>query len=481
MFDSEKSIAEAQMQFNRMELYVRGEGQSHDSYTVERRLFKEALTMCLHLMKAYFDEKRGGDVGATIRTREGQELPRERLKPRQFVCVFGELELARYYYHEDGESGVYPLDEETRLPERSYSYYVQELLGQRVARMTYEEAMAEMEQLFGFSPWKHSVEDMAAEAGESVDDYHQNEPAPAPESEEEILVTAIDGKGVPIVKEEPAEHKVRLGRGEKRSRKKEATVAAVYTIAPYERTVEDIIGELRDNQPAPRRPQPQNKHLRATLSGKDNGIAWVAEEMARRDPDGRKRRVCLMDGSKGLWTVALARLGGCTFILDLFHVLEYLWKAAYVFHAEGSAEAEEFVRHRLRMLLTGNVGYVIGGLRQMLSKHQGLSKGQRRTVENVIHYYESNRKWMRYDEYIAAGFPIGSGAVEGACRHLVKDRMEGSGMRWTVPGAESVLKLRAVYLNGQWNTFWVYHMQRQWQERYGHRRWQVADTVLKAG
>ena len=79
---------------------------------------------------------------------------------------------------------------------------------------------------------------------------------------------------------------------------------------------------------------------------------------------------------------------------------------------------------------------------------------------------------MRYDQYITAGFPIGSGAVEGACRHLVKDRMEGSGMRWTVPGAQAVLTLRAMKLNSQWDSYWVHHMACERQRRFGHCQWQ---------
>ena len=175
-----------------------------------------------------------------------------------------------------------------------------------------------------------------------------------------------------------------------------------------------------------------------------------------------------MDGSKGLWTRARAELAALsfTFILDLFHALEYLWKVAYVFHAENSPEAEDFVRQRLLMLLEGKVGYVIGGMRQMLTKHRKLHKPQRDTILKAIAYYESNRKAMCYDEYIAAGYPIGSGAVEAACRHLVKDRMEGSGMRWTVPGAESVLQLRALYLNGDWDAYWEHHMQCEYARRF---------------
>jgi len=349
---------------------------------------------------------------------------------------------------------------------------IEYLLGERVTGETYDEVLADFEKLFGFRPPKHTLEAMAPAAAADADAYYESIGVPPPETEAEVLTMAIDGKGVPLVKEHPAEHKVRLGRGEKLSRKKEAVVSAIYTIAPQPRTADDVLCEVCDKETPPKRPKPQNKRVRATLAGKENAITWARDEARRRDPAGRKSWLCLMDGSVGLWTLALVLLAGAKFILGFFHASEYLWKVACVFHPEGSAEAKAFVRHHLRMLLEGKVGYVIGGLRQMLTKHgKTLNAVQRKIVQTTIHYYGRNRKYMAYDEYLAAGYPIGSGAVEGACRHLVKDRMEGSGMRWTVPGAEAVLKIRAVQLNGDWDPFWRFHMQQEAQRRFGARPW----------
>ena len=191
--------------------------------------------------------------------------------------------------------------------------------------------------------------------------------------------------------------------------------------------------------------------------------------------------MCLTRGSEGLWRLALVILTGFTFILDLFHALEYLWKVAYVFQPEGSPQAEAFVARYLRMLLEGKVGYVIGAFRQMLTKHaKSLNASQRKTLQTTINYYDHNRRWMRYDEYLAAGYPIGSGAVEGACRHLVKDRMEGSGMRWTVPGAEAILKTRAVHLNGDWDPFWQFHMKEEARRRFAAPRWKPLPSLPRA-
>jgi len=226
-FDCEKSIAAATEQFKQIKDYIRGEAQTQDAYTVERRLFMESMRLNLCLLGAYFEKRQGGDVGQCIELENGDILPRERLKDKHYVTVFGELLLKRWYYHEDGAPGVLPLDEDVNLPVRSYSYYVQELLNRKTTGMTYDEALDEMQRTFGFAPYKHTVEDLANEAARDIQSFYDNEAAPAHETEADILVVAIDGKGVSMVKDAPAEQKVRLGRGEKLSRKKEATVSAV--------------------------------------------------------------------------------------------------------------------------------------------------------------------------------------------------------------------------------------------------------------
>lgn len=470
MLDVQKSIAGGYRKFKELADYALTEGQSQDGYVVERRLFRDGLRALGCLLEAYFRRKAAGETRKVIQTDAGERLPRERVITRRYVSVFGELGLPRPYYHANGLPGLLPVDEETNLPERRYSYFVQELVQRRVNRMPYDEVIAEMGQLFDLKIDKHTIERLAHEIARDADAYTEAEHPPAPESEREILAAFIDGKGVPMVKDKPAERKTRLGPGEKHSRKREAMVAVVHSVAPHRRTVEDIVAELRERRSPPERPEAQDKRVRVTFEGKQDVMDWVMREVARRDPHRRKRWVCVMDGSLALWRVALATLKGFTFVLDLFHALEYMWEAAYVFHPVASAEAEAFVCRRLRMLLEGKVGRVIGGLRQMLTKHgDHLTKSKRQTLEKVIGYYERHRQWMHYDEYIAAGLPIGSGAVEGACAHVVKDRMEGPGMRWKLQGADAVLKCRALDLTGLWDRFWRYHMAQEAERRFGQR------------
>jgi hypothetical protein len=162
---------------------------------------------------------------------------------------------------------------------------------------------------------------------------------------------------------------------------------------------------------------------------------------------------------------------GAICILDLFHVLERLWKVAWCFFDEATQkpEAQGWVEKELRMLLEGKVRYVVSGLRQMMTKRE-LKGTRRKTVREVTGYFERNRARMKYDAYLAAGYPIGSGVVEGACRHLVKDRLERTGMRWHPDGAQAMLNLRATYLNGEWDSYWAYHVEQEDERLYGKLR-----------
>ena len=255
-----------------------------------------------------------------------------------------------------------------------------------------------------------------------------------------------------------------------------ATVAAVFTRAPWVRTPQQVAESLfrisrptPDDAPAP--PRPENKRVWASLlKGKNAVIQEVAEEMERRDPSASKTRVALTDGERAL-QIRVDRKLKVTLILDLMHALEKLWKAAYVFHAEGSLEADLWVMDRTLRILSGDVGQVVKGLRQSITK-RSLSGAKRKTLEGVADYLYRNRTRMRYDEYLANGWPIASGPVEGACKNLIKDRMERSGMRWTEQMAEAIVQLRAVYLSGDFDHYWQFHIEQD-QKRLYPDAWSV--------
>jgi hypothetical protein len=249
-----------------------------------------------------------------------------------------------------------------------------------------------------------------------------------------------------------------------------ATVATVFTRLPWVRTPQQVIGSLfPTSHPAsgedPPPPRPENKRVWASLlKGKTAVIQEVAEEMDRRDPLRSMTRLALTDGERALQIRVDQKLN-VTLILDLIHVLEKLWKAAYCFHAEGSLEADLWVIDRTLRILFGEVGQVVKGIRQSVTK-RGLSGPKRKTLNAVANYLYRNRARMRYHEYLANGWPIASGPVEGACKNLIKDRMERSGMRWTEQMAEAIVQLRAIYLSGDFDAYWKFHIEQDQRRLY---------------
>ena len=205
-------------------------------------------------------------------------------------------------------------------------------------------------------------------------------------------------------------------------------------------------------------------------------IASVVEEVKRVDPDKSKTHVALCDGERALQKRILPALqevvSAVTLVLDLMHVVEKLWKVSHCFNAEGSEEATAWVRKATLRILQGKRSQVIKVMRSKATR-EGLKGAKRETVDKVAAYLRRNRKYMIYDEYLKQGLPIASGCVEGACKNLIKDRMERSGMRWSLHGAEAMIQLRSLYLSGDLDDYWDFHLEKEHLRLYPQGRWEV--------
>lgn len=261
-----------------------------------------------------------------------------------------------------------------------------------------------------------------------------------------------------------------------------ATVAAVFTQEPRIRTPEDVVKSLFRTPlsmaqtpvtgTGDRRLRPQDKRIWASLrKGKDAVIQEAAEEVERRDPGKLKMRVILTDGERALQTRTQRSVLGATPILDLLHALQYLWTVACSFFGEKSPMTEEWTKKQALRILQGRVSRVIQGIRQSATKRK-LFGQKKQAVDVATRYFYRNRHYMRYNEYLERGLPIASGSVEGACKNLIKDRMERSGMRWVEESAEAMLKMRAIYLSGDFEAYWVFHLVQE-RERYLKARGQL--------
>jgi hypothetical protein len=464
--------------------------QEQPIHQVEETLFRDLLAMGLDLLRAFLAWSGDGDVGPRLavfgeRPSDPPQIwPRlDQPRSRPYLSIFGEIPIARICYGQDRVEAA-PLDARLHLPRRQYSYLFQQWLGAFVIDDAHAEAIQKLQTILGLSVSVKSSEDLNREQASDVEPFQNRLPTPPPAEEGPILVVTADCKGVPLVRaaldlEEatdaqaktspPPASNHRRGKGEKANKKKMAAVGAVYTIEPFVRTADEVLDEVMREKAAARRPRPVHKRVRAELLvGKVALFLWLADEVIRRNPEGTKPLIFLSDGERALHDRQGEYLPEKVIcILDLFHVLERLWKAAWCFFdgATQKREAHQWVEERLRMLLEGKVGYVIGGLRQGMTK-RGLKGARRKTIREVVGYFERNRERMKYDEYLAAGYPIGSGVAEGACRHLVKDRLERAGMRWIPDGAQAMLDLRATYLNGEWESFWSYHVEQEDERLY---------------
>lgn len=478
----EQASLKAQQRFEGLLDLVRQasqDGQRID--TVERDLMRHLLALGFDLLTAFVAHQGDGDQGPEVEAADGhiaRRLPRRH--DRRYVSIFGELTIARAVYgtREGQKIEFVPLDQRLGLPEGDFSYVLEDWSQRFCLKESFAEAGRSLEMLLGLCLGRRTLERMDRDVAGYAPGFRGSIEPPSPEQEGPLLVVTADGKGVPMRKpqsEGPRRHH-RRGKGEKANKKRMACVGAVYSIGPFVRTADDILDEVLRDECAKKRPRPQHKHVWAEMTrevegqppvtAKDGLFCQLFDELAVRNPGQGRPVICLMDGERSLWDAREAFFPEAVGVLDLFHVLERVWAVAHCFHKEGSDESERFVEERLRDLLEGRVDAVIEGIRRRMTRER-LRGSKRKVVRSAIEYLRNNRDHMKYDEYLAAGYPIGSGVAEGACRHLVKDRMEQTGMRWTLEGAQAMLHVRALDLNDQWEEFLEYRIEQEQTRLYG--------------
>ena len=456
----------------------------------ERRAWERVLAIGFQTMEEFFQRQGTGDLGESVPLADGRIVDRlPETHAREYQTVFGAFELQRTVYgtREGQEIELVPLDSRLALPESKFSYLLQDWDQMVATEEPYAKVSTFLMKILGFRQHVDSLERMSRKMSDEVEVFRETLPVPSAKEEGEIFVESADGKGVPIRRpaDAPRIHDHQKRKGPKKDRKKMATVGAAYTIDRFIRTPEDVVaalfrkpGEEHSNH---QRPTPCHKQVWASLThelddedeardGLVTIMGWLAEQQQNRNPDSLKPTVCVMDGQPSLWEARRLFQVNLSVIeiLDLLHVTPRLWQAAHLFFPAQSDEAEAFVRERVLRTLRGEISFVVGGLRQMATK-RGLAGKKLKDLKTICAYFESNRDRMRYDEYLAAGYPIASGVIEGACRHYVKDRMERAGMSWIKVGAQAMLDLRATYLNGDWDEFQTFRTNRETNRLYPHR------------
>ena len=453
---------------------------------LEERLQVHARAVFRQLFQDHVDLRAGreerlaevADAGAVpYRTvEEGHE--------RGLATVFGQVTVTRLAYRRRGRPNLYPADGVLNLPAEKHSHGLRRLAAVESARGSFEQAAEAVERVTGARLGKRQVEQLARSAAADVDSFYAaRRPDPSPG---DLLVLSFDGKGI-VMRPDAlraataraaagAGHKLatRLSPGEKRGRKRMAEIGAVYDAAPAPRTAADVIARP-GHRPADRPPAGQQRPTAApvargkwlTASVTDDIPAVVAagfDEAERRDPGHTRPWIALVDGNnqqiERIQTEAGRRGVQVSIVIDFIHVLEYLWKAAWSFYYEGDPDAEAWVAAQAIKILAGHPGRVATAIRRKATTG-GFSTAERKNADAAAAYLTAKKPHLDYATALEQGWPIATGIIEGACRHLVKDRMDITGARWGLDGAEAILTLRALLSNGDFNAYWTFHLDQE--------------------
>lgn len=411
-----------------------------------------------------------------------------RVRARKLESKFGRVEARRHGVRKAGESASsFSLDDRLGLPREIYSLGLRRLVAEETRVQSWDQAVARIDATTGGHVPKRQAEELVVRAAQDFDAFYEerlwSEAANDTAGAETLLVLSCDGKGVAMrpdalrdatrkQAEEATRDEVRGDptevRPKRRHTKRMAIVTAVWDQEPCERTADDIARKLRKEDEAEARvlPRPKQKRVAASVDKSlAEGVAELFDEADRRDPERQRSTVVLVDGAEHQADVveqeAAKRGRAFTLVLDLLHVLHYVWLAGMAVRRGDRHKADAWVRHYLYKLLTAGMPQdVIAGIRQAATL-AGLSDEERKPVERCVSYLTANLDAIRYREFLAAGFPIATGVIEGACRHLVQDRLGITGARWGLDAAEAVLRLRALNINGDWDEYWKLHLRKE--------------------
>ncbi len=460
------------------------EAQMKSHSEIERELEKTGRELMRKLLQEHLEARGPGESTQPVRGSDGVERTRVRPQERKLETIFGPVSTERTGYGQKGSPSLHPLDAELNLPPHKYSLELSRRVAEEAAKNSFDETLDSIHKITGAHVPKRQLEEIVKRSAVDFNAFYQKRQAGGSEDKDSgsIMVLSADGKGVVMRIQDLREQTrkaalkrrrkmgARLSKGEKKNAKRTATVATVYTIDPFVRRPEDLVsGEDSTREQVPR-PRPENKRVWASLEKTPEEVIEKAfEEAASRDPTHRKKWVALVDGNKPqiriLRRISKEKGIDLTIIVDIIHVIEYLWDAGRVFYPESGPELESWVRVRILEILRGKAGYVAGGMRRSATLRD-LVSAERKPVDVCANYLLTYAPYLKYDRYLARGFPIATGVIEGACRHLVKDRMELTGARWSLAGAEAVLRLRALRSSHDFDEYWTFHEAQEYERNH---------------
>jgi len=469
------------------------EGRSMNHSELERELEKRGRELMRILLQEHLDSRAPGQCNQSVRGADGIDRPQKRLHERHLETIFGTVVARRTGYGQEGTDSLHPMDAELKLPLERYSLELRRRVAIEAAKTSFDETVDSIAKNTGGHIPKRQVEELAQRAAQDFDAFYKlrQRKHEGGQNAGPVLVITADGKGVVMHEKDLREQTrkaakkrkqkmgKRLSQGEKKDAKRMATVAAVYTTDIFERTPEDLVTEARCAMAQVKRPRPEQKRVWASIEKSPEQVIRDAfDEALYRDPNNEKHWVALVDGNNAqidiVKRIAEEKEVPITLIVDIIHVIEYLWKAGRAFHPESGSALEKWVRHRLLGVLEGKAGLMAGGMRRSATRKE-LSKEARKPVDTCATYLLNKSPYLRYDLYLSQGFPVATGVIEGACRHLVKDRMEITGAKWRLSGAEAVLRLRALRSSNDFDEYWDFHETCEYKRNHQNR---FADGIV---
>lgn len=435
--------------------------KDQEAHQVESSIFRSLLSLGLLLLKLYFANHNQGDYGQLIETNQGT-AKRGRTSKRMYFSIFGKLEVARYLYEIEGIC-VVPLDTVLNLPQRCYSYFLSEIVNLLSIRGAYDEGKKFFEKIFCLPFSVSAMETIAQESWSEYEDYYQMKKQLSSQKNQcDFTTVSFDGKGVPMIKKEADSLK---GKEDgKKGKKKEALVGVTYQINANVREAEEVANHLvfpdgSEKTPSSNKERAQNTRYIASIEqSKKSVMNEIKQEMTDQSFSPQRPLVCILDGALYLWTllaIVFKDVKDKVLILDIIHVLQYIWMIAHIKWQKDAKVAKDYVYQKLLLILKGNIASYIMELQNELMTGT-LAADQKKEFSKVITYFKNHKSYMKYDQYLENGYPIGSGVVESACGHLVKHRTEISGARWGIPGAEAILKLRSILKSNDWDEYWQF-------------------------
>lgn len=497
--ENDKSLMMAEFIESLSEVVITGAQSGEMAHEVEGKLWDGLLKLGHRLLECYFERLGPGDAGEEVE-RDGERLKRSAcLQRRSYTSVFGQIEIHRWTYSRGPKQRMayVPVDEQAGLPKNSYSYLLEDWSQHLGTELAYEPLQEMLKRFLRLPLSVSALEQMNRQVASTVGAWWEGQAlgmqAPVPANQ--VTVLSADAKGV--VMRTGSTETVLAGRAQSEpgptpGKCKMAVLGAAYTVDAWVRTPAQVLGALfgeslstlttlaaNDDAYAKQRPKPCDKYVRAALSTAELGqpghataviFPWLNEQLHQRDPHQQCPCVLLIDGQSTLWEQAAVHLHRTdrVEILDLLHALGYFWKAVHLFHKPGRDAAIRLMIVLTFMLLQGKGLEALNWLADQ-APACGLTQAQRDEFDKIRGYFDTHRERIHYDQYLAKGLPIASGVIEGACRHVVEDRLHRTGMRWTHNGAQAMLNLRCVAINGLWDQMMNDHIRSETTRLYPHR------------